>query len=137
MIAFVGSQVTARLDRVASEVRKTLKNADPDAVHDLRVAIRRLVQCLRIFESQLPKKASKKIRRQLRDVLQAAGRLRDYDIALELLLKCGYPRSGAASRRLLRERKQRESLLRERLRRLARRDFLRRWQSQLNLEVTT
>lgn len=135
MMDFVTAQIAARLGRVASEVRRTLKNPGAGAVHDLRVSIRRFLQSLRIFASLLPKKATKKIRRQLREVLKLAGRLRDYDIALQLLLKCGYPKGGEVSRRLLQEREQGEARLRQRLRRLERQNFSARWRSQLKLGV--
>src|ERR1035438_5259860 len=51
---------TRRLDGIRSE-----RHTDPDSVHDLRVAIRRLSRCLRTFAPLYPDGYWKKIRREL------------------------------------------------------------------------
>ncbi len=61
---------------------------DPDAVHDLRVSIRRLTQCFRIFRAPV-----KKLRRRLHKIMEHCGAVRNCDIALELLAECGIPES--------------------------------------------
>jgi len=66
---------------------------DPDAIHDLRVAIRRLTQCFRIFRDLLDPSPVKKLRRRLHKIMEHCGAVRNCDIALELLAQCGLPES--------------------------------------------
>jgi CHAD domain-containing protein len=57
---------------------------DPAAIHDLRVSIRRLTQCFRIFRASV-----KKMRRRLHKIMEHCGAVRNRDIALELLVEWG------------------------------------------------
>jgi CHAD domain-containing protein len=75
----------------ASQANRTAKSPSPHAVHDLRVAIRRLSQGLATFKPQLPRKAAKKIHRQLKALLSAAARLRDCDIGVKILSRTLQP----------------------------------------------
>jgi CHAD domain-containing protein len=77
--------VVALLDRLALEVEKTRSARDADAVHDLRVTIRRFGQSLRVFAPYLPKHAVRQVRAQLRHIIDLAGEVRNRDITLELL----------------------------------------------------
>jgi CHAD domain-containing protein len=134
MMDFVAGQVALRLTRVAREIRRCREKPDPDPVHDLRVSIRRFTQSLRTFELLLPRREVKKVRRQLRAVLKLAGTVRDYDIALELLAKSGYPDAGPVAGTLRVMRSQSVVPLTERLGRLDEREFAARWRSRLQLE---
>ncbi|MEJ7607159.1 MAG: CHAD domain-containing protein [Bryobacteraceae bacterium] len=58
---------------------------DPESVHRMRVAIRRFQQALRTFAQYLPPDGVTKVRKQLKQAMDYAGRLRNYDIALELV----------------------------------------------------
>lgn len=73
------------LDHLSREMRQAAKNPNAEAVHDVRVAIRRLRQCLTVFAAMFPARASKNIHKSLREVLDAAGELRNLDIAVALL----------------------------------------------------
>lgn len=57
----------------------------PDALHDLRVAIRRLRTLLRAYESSLGPASTRTIRRELRRVMAATGTNRDIDVQLAWL----------------------------------------------------
>ena len=57
----------------------------PDALHDLRVAIRRLRTLLRAYESSLGPAATRPIRGELRRVMAATGTNRDIDVQLAWL----------------------------------------------------
>ena len=87
--------------RVESEARKTLENGHADAIHDLRVSIRRLTQALRAFEALVGKKRAKQLRRRLRRWMDAAAEIRNRDIALELLAASGMEAGGAVAGRLI------------------------------------
>ena len=65
------------LRRLAVQVNEAVKSCDEAAVHDLRVAIRRLSRCLQVFAQFYPDGSAKKIRRQLKQLMERAGALRD------------------------------------------------------------
>jgi CHAD domain-containing protein len=57
--------------------------ADADAVHDMRVASRRLREALRLLEPLLPRKEFRRWYRRVRDVTRALGPVRDSDVFIE------------------------------------------------------
>lgn len=132
MRAYVAEQAAALLRRLVFRAKRVMKLPDPDAVHDLRVAIRRFAQCLRVFAQFFPAAETKRIRRRLRGVMQLAAEARDHDIALALWKEAGLPATGVAAR-LARERKQDARRLIEGLRQLEERDFSRKWRRRLRL----
>jgi CHAD domain-containing protein len=82
-------ETRTRLHHFKTNLRHAAKHPDdPDAIHDLRVSIRRLTQCFRIFRAP-----AKKLRRRFHKVMQRCGAVRNRDIALELLVECGLPDS--------------------------------------------
>ena len=82
-----------------TNLRHAAKHSDdPDAIHDLRVSIRRLTQCFRIFRDLLDPSPVKKLRRRLHKVMENCGAVRNCDIALELLEECGLAQSPSVSK---------------------------------------
>lgn len=75
------------LDHLSTQVRRTLKNADPDQVHDLRVASRRFAQILTILGGASGAHGVAKMRRRVKETIQLAGSVRDCDIAQKLIAK--------------------------------------------------
>lgn len=73
------------LRRLDKQARAALKSDTAESVHDLRVAIRRFVQALRVFKLLLPAKERKKVRHQLKRVMARAGAVRNCDITLQLI----------------------------------------------------
>lgn len=61
-----------------------LAGADPESVHDMRTAVRRLRTTLRVLEEApvMPRKRLRGLRRQLRGLADALGAVRDADILL-------------------------------------------------------
>src|ERR1051326_1233026 len=86
---FVADQIQQRLQRLSSQAKITLRLRDADAVHDLRVAIRRLRQTLTTLRAWFDAAKVERIRRRLKDLLKTAGSVRDCDIAIDLLSKSG------------------------------------------------
>jgi CHAD domain-containing protein len=87
-------ETAARLQHFKISLRHAAKDPDdPDAIHDLRVSIRRLTQCFRVFHAP-----AKKMRRRLHKVMEHCGAVRNCDIALELLAECGLPESPSISK---------------------------------------
>jgi CHAD domain-containing protein len=134
MREFALLQTAVLLRRLAFEVNRAAKNGDHTAVHDLRVAIRRFSRSLRVFAQFYPAGSWKRIRRQLADLMHAAGGVRDRDIALQLLAKAGEPQGDVLVVRLEEERRQAAVQLHHKLRRFRTGNFSRKWRSQLELK---
>ena len=74
-----------RLDEMLSFRDAALDWADPEGVHDMRVAARRLRSIAKDFGDYLPKGQSKKFRRGVKRLADALGEVRDEDVALAAL----------------------------------------------------
>jgi CHAD domain-containing protein len=74
------------LKQLAAELQGVARSPDDAAaVHDLRVAIRRFSQALRIFPDVFGRGPTKKIRRKLKKAMSTLGSVRNLDISLEVL----------------------------------------------------
>lgn len=97
-----------RLDELDQRVQRELTRAaagpDPDAIHDLRVSMRRHTQALRAMKSILLKGEVKIKRGQLRETMNFTAEVRNRDIALELLAAAGVEEESPLARRLKRQR---------------------------------
>jgi CHAD domain-containing protein len=91
MRRFALEQIAALIDRLAREVERTARDRDAEAVHDLRVTIRRFGQSLRVFSPFVPKRQAKKIRKRLRHIMTLAGEVRNRDITMDLIAEAGLP----------------------------------------------
>jgi CHAD domain-containing protein len=87
MRRFALEQIAFLLERLAFEVEHTRAARDADAVHDLRVTIRRFGQSMRAFSQYVPRREVKTIRKQVRHIMDLTGEIRNRDIAVELLNK--------------------------------------------------
>jgi len=92
MRKFALEQIAALLDRLAEEVMRTMRERSPDAVHDLRVTIRRFSQSLRVFAPFVPKRQAKQVRKRLRHIMDLAGEVRNRDVTMDLLAAAGLDR---------------------------------------------
>ncbi|HRJ20834.1 MAG TPA: CHAD domain-containing protein, partial [Bryobacteraceae bacterium] len=86
---FARGETEARMARFFEELERATRAPDEEAVHDLRVSIRRFSQALRIFAPLLPGKAVKKIRGRMKVVMDAAAVVRDLDVGMEALAELG------------------------------------------------
>jgi CHAD domain-containing protein len=128
----VRSQTSALLRRLAFQVNLAAAG-NAESIHDLRVAIRRLGRCLRVFSAFYPGRSWKTLRKQLRVLMSAAGVARDYDIAVELLGEAGLAPGSAILKRLAVERLQAREALALEIRRWQAGDFSSKWRSRLEL----
>ncbi|MCX6628553.1 MAG: CHAD domain-containing protein [Candidatus Solibacter sp.] len=133
MREFVRLQTGVLLRGLASQVNRASRTGDPDAIHDLRVAIRRLSRCLRLFARFYPAHSWKKVRRRLASLMDVCGTVRDRDIAIELLRKARVPPVSPLLRQLYQERLAARLELRRQLLRWKQRAFSRRWRLRLGL----
>ncbi len=127
------AQTSTLLRRLAFQANRTARLSDGDAVHDLRVSIRRLAQCLRIFGQFFPRERAKKSQQRLRTVMDLASAVRDRDIALELLAAARIPSDSALVQMLSEARAGAERSLVGTLERWSRRGFQKKWRSRLEL----
>jgi CHAD domain-containing protein len=87
-----------RGDRLLAELRRVREDpADADAVHDARVAARRMLAAGELWASGEP--AWDALRDRLARLVRRLGRLRNFDVVIELLAKG--PREDRGERRLL------------------------------------
>lgn len=126
---FAGAQASRLLGKLAFQVRHAAKHPNEEAIHDLRVSIRRLSQCLREFRQFFPKRKVKKMLKELGKVMDLAAEMRNRDIAMELIGKDG---ATAGPEILASLRDERELARRELTRALVkwrRHDFSRKWRT--------
>lgn len=73
------------LDQAAAAFPRLQDPADTEALHDFRVALRRLRSCLRSYRPYLEESLPKKLRRRLRDLAASTGPGRDTEVQIEWL----------------------------------------------------
>jgi len=144
---YARQQTALLLDRLAAALNRAARAGDAASIHDVRVAMRRLSRCLRVFARFYPDGSWKKVRRRISGLMALAGAVRDCDIAIELARRAApsRPRAGDAARSAARDRamvaqlaalrrKTGRDLLLE-IRRWKSRDFPRQWRSRLELQA--
>lgn len=130
---FVRQQVSQLIDRLEFEIRRAATEHGADAIHDLRVAIRRLTQALRAFRSLFGKQPVRQVRSRLREVMDIAAEIRSRDIALELFQAADIPSNCPAGEMLRKERDKQARKLRAKLRLWRREEVWRQWRQLLSL----
>ena len=73
------------LEAAAAAQQRLADASDPEALHDFRVALRRLRSCLRAYKTHLKGSVSNKTRRRLRALAAATGESRDTEVHLTWL----------------------------------------------------
>ena len=135
MRKLVQSQTSARLRRLDREIRQVArKPKDADAIHDLRVAIRRLSQELKIFGEWFEPKRVKSIRVSLKQLMDRCAAVRNCDIAAEVLRSAGC-RNSELFAGLEKERRHRREELAGELVRWRPRDRARKWREHLRVQA--
>ena len=129
----VGGHTSALLRRLSAQVRHGITHSDEDSVHDLRVSIRRLRECLRAFKEVFPPAPRKTIRKRLRDLMKAAERVRSVDIALKLMEKAGLEETASELQDLRKTRDQYYAVLRGELTSFAKQPYTRTWREALKI----
>ena len=128
---FSAARIVKLLENMAFQAGRARRTPDSDAVHDLRVAIRRFSQALTVFKPCFPPKLLKKIRRTLKDMLALAGQARNYDIAIEYLSEFPGSPAESVSEKILARRKESEAALLDNLNRWVRRKSSSKWRAAL------
>jgi CHAD domain-containing protein len=128
MELFAVSKLDELVNTAVFALHDALRLHDRDAVHRMRVSIRRLQAALRVFDQYLKSSGVKHVRDQLKEAMTAAGDLRNHDIALQLIEKSGkdIPAMRAA-------RAASKKVFRATLRQILKKDLGFRWRSALGL----
>lgn len=129
--AFLDAQLNALMERLQGEIERLASEREPEAIHDLRVSIRRLTQALRGFAGVVPKKQAKRIRRELKELMDLAAEVRSRDIALELFEAAKIPPQSAPCVLLNLEREDAITELTATAARWRNSDFAERWKDAL------
>jgi CHAD domain-containing protein len=128
----VKTQIARRLKKLQAALREARKHTDADAIHDLRVSIRRLSRALRVFRAWFDAGRVKRIRRRLRNLMDRCAAVRNCDVALEVLQAAG-SRSPDLVAGLEPERHHMRQNLDRKLETWRRTDRVRRWRGQLRI----
>ena len=128
--------IQVRTQEVREYQNAVLRNASPEAIHDFRVAVRRLFSLLKVFGQYVPENSYEEIRSELKQLLDLFGNIREIDVFQEMVEKSSLVRKhhrGAFVRRLCHDklsvrRESTESSL-EKLRDLEKNGFWRRLES--------
>lgn len=132
MREYAVERIAGLLEGFLQQLERASSDRGEDAIHDLRVSIRRLSESLRLFGQFFPKSKVKKVRRKLKQLMDYAAAVRDRDIALELLAEAGMT-EGELSGRMRQERDAAEQDLHDEVRLWKRRGFTAEWPQLLEL----
>jgi CHAD domain-containing protein len=77
----------ARFEEMIIHEAGTIEGSDIEALHDMRVASRRVQAVLKIFRDFFPKKKFKAEYSEIRSLIRALGEVRDYDVLIDKLEK--------------------------------------------------
>lgn len=91
---FARATVRRRLEVLAREIRRLIRRATPDAIHDVRVASRRLRAALRHWRPCFSAAGVREMNAAVRRLASLLGESRDLDVMLENL-RAYPPRSPA------------------------------------------
>jgi CHAD domain-containing protein len=130
---FASDFLLRQMDRVLFQSTRAVKSRDEESIHDLRVAIRRLIQGLAVFRPSFTSKKPRKMRKSLKQVLSLAGVVRDYDIALDCIAKIQSPHAERMRETLRAERKKAEAPLAESLKHMVLRKAPRQWRREFEI----
>jgi CHAD domain-containing protein len=133
MKKYAQDQVARLIAKFAAQAKEASSDANERAVHDLRVAIRRLSRGLRSFSQFFPGKSWKRIRRDLSQLMDAAANVRDRDIVAQLLEKAGVAKEAPIFAKLAQERDAAAQALQQALAGWMKADSARAWTGVLEL----
>lgn len=133
---FAGRVVLQRAEQLAYLVERTAQKPRESAIHRLRVAARRLGSALDALSEHFPARGVAKVQRKARKLRQAAGGVRDRDIALALAQEVGLDLTKKATARVEKGRTESAGALGGRLDRLSQKSLAASWSRALGLNST-
>ena len=130
MRQFAVAQTAELVNAAVDALMLAAQSPGAEAVHKMRVSIRRLQQALRLFSQFLRKRGVDRVRKQLKAIMTAAGELRNHDIAIALVKRLGTPMPVLVERRIVAKQSLSDVLLR-----MVEPDLRERWTRQLRIEA--
>ena len=122
--------LTHLVEDLVSVMRRAVEMPGIDAVHDLRVSVRRASEGLRIYRDQLPK--ARRLSKEIKAIRDLAAAVRDRDVTRQLLRRHRLPATDPACIYLQGQRDLAASQLQQFLVAQLRQDRPRRWLKWLN-----
>jgi CHAD domain-containing protein len=132
---YAHAHCTRLIDRLAHEAARVRRSGDDEAIHDLRVTIRRLTQCVRVFGDFFPKGAVRRMRKQLKSAMTQSGEVRDRDIARDLAAQCGIEDGSLLREMLMAERALELARLKIIIERWHDKHLIAEWRASLGLDT--
>jgi CHAD domain-containing protein len=127
------SMVRPLLAQLAKRVRAAEQSPDdPDAVHDLRVAIRHFHQAIRILPQAFDRPLAKSVKRRLKKVMSLLGALRNRDIAPEILQAASVTPDEALLKEIQKDRRTGQKHLARQLESWQKQEVLREWKTKMH-----
>jgi triphosphatase len=88
---FAVDQAHRQLRHLALKINRAIKSCNADAVHEVRVAIRRFTQAIAVCRTCFRETDMPKNRRRLKKIMSEAGEVRDIDVALKFIARFRVP----------------------------------------------
>ena len=129
---FVHSHCLRRTEKTAVRLAGARANPTASAVHDLRVAARRLVYALDCFSTLLDASRTANFRKRVKSILSAARPVRELDVALELVSALDPGLGSSLAGNLRRRRDTAARIMAERLERKGLQNLTHRWLSTVS-----
>ena len=139
-IAGIQQAVKERFDEMCSFRADALNWKDPEGVHSMRVASRRIRSTLRSFMPYLNKRSLAPIVKQIKSIADALGEVRDQDVAIQALedLSAEAPKQFSSTlERLIESRNARRDEARHELKKTIAKDFLKELSGQFEASITS
>jgi triphosphatase len=133
IVRFSAEQSTGFLRSLMLEAGRAARSGGVEAVHDLRVAVRKFRQILKILKPWMPREESKLLRSQMKELMARAGAVRDRDIAVALLRKIHVPKNRRILTEIHQERESAAQALQARIRNFRHRDTAAAWRRALDV----
>ena len=130
MSEYAIAKTLALMDDLLVALKLAAEAPDEEAVHKLRVAIRRFQQALRLFGQYLKAGGVEKIKAKLQVIMEIAGELRNRDIAIGLTTEAGGNAIALADQRA-----EYDQHLATAVRPLVDPALARKWRRQLGLDI--
>jgi CHAD domain-containing protein len=129
---FAVEQAHRQLKHLGLQINRTIRSSNAQAVHDIRVAIRRFSQVIALCQTYFRATGMRRHRRRLKKIMNGAGDVRNCDVALKLVAKFRVPRAAHIRSKLESQRKESARLLVAELRKWTDRRMSAKWRAALD-----
>jgi CHAD domain-containing protein len=129
---FVVEQAHRQLRQLTSQLNRATKSCSADAVHQVRVAIRRFTQSIVVGKPCFHLIDVRKNRQRMKKIMAAAGEVRNCDVALKFIAKSRAPEAVHLQSKLESRRKESARLLITNLKTWTDRRMSLKWRAALN-----